>query len=354
MKTFSCLSLLALLLPLTVFSQSVYVDSNTGNDNNAGTKEAPIFSIKKAAELIRNKDNDVFTIKINPGILVLDSHVKIGTEKEMANKRIIIESSILPDDTSWRPEKMPVIINSAVKGEIPGLFDYVVSFLIDESHVTLRGIKFHGYAYPNTRYFPVARLNKTKTDLLVEQCMFIGDANISQIQVGVIANGNGVKVDHCVFYKIRNTVVYFQDSGDRIKSGNSLTNSIIYGVGHGVWTVWPDKDFVFKNNVVSNCKYVWIKNKFNSSKYSMDDCIVVNNKFLKGVPDEIRLNPGEFELTLNNLIKEGEISLRLIGLEDNQALDSVDKPLPVDYMHIIPGTTGYEKKAGIFKSRVVD
>ncbi len=111
------------------------------------------------------------------------------------------------------------------------------------------GLKFHGYFYPNTRYFLIARFNKTKTDLSVQQRMFVGDENISQIQVGIIAHGNEINIDHCVFYKLRNTAVFFQDSGDGIKTGNSITNSIIYGAKQSVWTAWPDKDFKFENNV---------------------------------------------------------------------------------------------------------
>jgi hypothetical protein len=327
------------------------VDSNTGDDKNLGTKEAPVFSIKKAAEIIKSRNNNIYTMKINPGIYVLDHHVSMVTEKEMRDKRIVIEASILPDDTSWIPEKMPVITSTAKKGEIPDFYHFVVSFLIDESHVTVRGIKFHGYFYPNTRYFPIARFNKVQTDLLVEQCMFVGDANISQIQVGVIAHGNGIKIDHCIFYKVRNTVVFFQDSGNGIKTGNGITNSIIYGANHAVWTAWPDKEFKFVNNVVSNCKYVWIKNSFNTTKYSIENCVLVNNKYYKGIPDNVRLSPGEFEINENNVIKKGEISLRLIGNEDTPTLDSIDKLLPIDYMHVIPGSLGYEIGAGLFKNR---
>jgi hypothetical protein len=339
------ISFLAFICHLTVHAQAVYVDSNIGNDNNLGTKEAPVFSIKKAAEIIRSKGNTIYTMKINPGIYVLDSHIPVATEKEMTDKRIVIEASILPDDTSWTPEKMPVIASTAKKGEIPEFYHFVVSFLIDESHVTIRGIKFHGYFYPNTRYFPIARFNKTKTDLLVEQCMFIGDENISQIQVGIIAHGNEINVNHCIFYKVRNGVVFFQDSGDGIKTGNGITNSIIYGTLQGVWTGWPDKDFKFENNIVSNCKHVWVKNYFNATKtYSMDNCVIVNNQYYKVISDSIgALVPGEFEIEEKNVIKNGEISLRLI--------EYVDKPLPIDYLHIIPGSPGYDIGAGLFKYR---
>ena len=343
--------LLTMIYHLTVQSQSVYVDCNTGDNNNPGTKEAPVFSIQKAAEIIRSRDNNIYTIKINPGIYVMDSHVSVSTEKEMTDKRIVIEASILPDDTSWTPEKMPVIAIESKKGEIPVNYNFVVSFLIDESHVTIRGLKFHGYFYPNTRYFPIARFNKLKTDLLVEQCMFVGDADISQIQAGVIAHGNEVKVDHCVFYKLRNTVVFFQDSGNGIKNGNCLTNSIIYGASQAVWTVSPDKDFKFENNIVSNCKYVWVKYDFNPTKYSINNCVIVNNQYYTGIPDNMRLSPGEFEINENNVTKKGKVSLRLIGDDDKPLLLGVDEPLPIDYMHITPGSLGYDIGAGLFKIR---
>jgi hypothetical protein len=351
MKKTLFIILLTMTYNLTIQSQAVYVDSNAGDDNNPGTKEAPVFSITKAAEIIRSQGNDIYTMKINPGIYILDSHISVATEKVMTNKRIVIEASISPDDTTWTPEKMPVIASKAKKGEITVNSNFVISFLIDENHVTIRGIKFHGYFYPDTRYFPIARFNKTKTDLLVEQCMFVGDANISQIQAGIIAHGNEVKVDHCIFYKVRNTVVFFQDSGNGIKNGNGLTNSIIFGASQAVWTAWPDKDFKFENNIVSNCGYVWVKNSFNTTKYAINHCVIVNNQYYTGVPDNVRLNPGEFEIAENNITKKGEISLRLTGNDDKPFLDEVDKPLPIDYMHIIPNTIGYEIGAGIFKHK---
>jgi len=329
---------------LTIQSQTVYVDSNTGDDNNPGTKEAPFFSVKKAAEIISNGDNNIYTMKINPGIYILDSHISVSTVKMMADKRIVIEASVLPDDTSWTPEKMPVIASKSKKGEISELPDWVVGFLINESRVTIRGIKFHGYYYPHTRYFPIARYNKTKTDLIVEQCMFVGDANISQIQAGVIAFENEIKVDHCVFYKVRNAMVFLGNEG-------IFTNSIIFGTSQAIWTGSSNIGFKFENNIVSNCRYVWVNNDSAGANCSMDNCIIVNCQYLKGVPDKVRLCPGQFEINEKNITKKGEISLRLTGNDDRPFLDEVDKPLPIDYMHVMPGTLGYEIGAGIFKHR---
>ena len=337
--------LLAFIWHLTAYSQAVYVDSNVGNDKNPGTRESPVFSVDKAVEIIKSKQNNSYTIKINPGIYVLNKPVSVSTEKDITNKRIVIEATVLPDDSSWIPEKMPVIISISGKGEVPGEnYHFVVSFLINENNVTIRGLKFPGYFYPNTRYFPIARFNKSKTDLLVEQCLFVGDDDASHIQVGIIAHGNKIRIDHCIFYKARNSAVFWQDSGDGLKSGNGITNSIIYGASQsGVWTAWPDKDFLFKNNIVSNCKHFWIKNQENPTVYSIDSCLIVNNRFYQAIAGS-NVIPEKFELKENNVLKEGEIALR-------QKEADVHKPLPIDYLHVIQSSPGYNLRAGLFKNR---
>lgn len=345
MKKIFLSGVISLLFWLTIQAQAVYVDSNIGDDKNPGTKESPVYSIQKAAEIIRSNDNDIYVMKINPGIYVLDKHISVTTEKPLVNKRIVIEASILPDDSLWASEKMPIVINSSEKGEIPDQdYSYVISFLVNESHVTVRGIKFHGYVHPNTRYFPVARFNKEKTDLLVEQCMFVGDKDASHIQVGVIAHGNEIKIDHCVFYNAKNTVVFWLDAGDTIKHGNGITNSIIYGAFQSaVWTSSPDKDFKFENNVVTNSKHVWIRNYENTTKYAINNCVIVNNQFYKAIPGDSGVEPADFEVTENNVVKEGAISF--------MKADNIDEPLPIDYLHLTPGSTGYLLGAGLFKNK---
>ena len=341
--------ILTMLSHFTVQSQAIYVDSKTGDDNNPGTIESPVYSIKKAIELFRN--GDICTIRINPGMYVLDSHVSVSAGKTITDKKVLIEAGILPDNPSWTPEKMPVIANVSQKGEIPVNENFVVSFLVEESHVTIRGLKFQGYSYPHARYFPIARLDKTRTDLLIKQCMFVGDANISQIQAGVIASGNGVRIDHCIFYKPRNTVVFFLDSGDGMKSGNGMTNSIIYGASQAIWTASQDKDFEFANNIVSDCRYVWAKNDFNKTIYSIHNCLIVNNKYYTGLADKERLSPKKFEMNETGVIKTGKVTLNLTGVDDAPFLDEVDKPLPIDFMHPLTGSPGYDMMAGLFSVR---
>jgi hypothetical protein len=346
MKKTLLISLLAFICQLTIHAQAVYVDSNIGNDNNAGTEKAPIFSINKAAEIISRIDNDIYVMKINPGTYILDKHVLVAAEKAMTNKRIVIEASVLPDDSTWTPEKMPVIISRSKTAEImeKDLFikdNWITCFYINESHVTIRGLKFLGYNYPTKIFYPITRFNKTKTDLLVEQCMFLGDLQTSVIQVGIIANGDSVKVDHCIFYNANNSVVYWLDSGNGIKTGNSMTFCIVYGASESaMWASSPDKDFIYKNNIVSNCKIFWsIDPKNNTAKYTLDSCVIVNNKIYTGDGE----NPLTFALNEKNVIKEGNISLRMIN--------TIWEPLPIDHLHIMPGTLGYNLGAGLFKHR---
>ena len=331
-----------------LYPQAVYVDSETGDDNNNGSEESPLHSIPKAVEVIRNQDNTFYVIKINPGIYVLENPLSVYTDKDMTDKRIVIEAAVLPGDLSWRPEKMPIVFSISKKGEVPGQdYHFVVSFLINESHVTIRGLKFPGYFYPNTRYFPIARFNKSKTDLFVEQCLFVGDEDASHLQVGIMAHGNQIRADHCVFYNVKNSVVFWEDAGGGIKTGNGITNSIIFGATQsGIWTAWPDSDFIFKNNIVSDCKYAWIKNYNNPTIYSIDSCIIVNNQYYQGIAGNT-VYPDAFEIEENNVIKEGTISLR-------PKSEITHNPLPIDYLHVMPNTLGYEMDAGLFKDETTD
>jgi hypothetical protein len=344
MKKPLIISLLNLICFLTINAQIVFVDCYIGNDNNDGTEKAPLYSINKAAEIIKSKDNGVYTIKINPGIYVLDHHVSISTDKVRTDKRIIIEATILPDDSTWTPEKMPIIKTRSRKGEImrEDLFikdNWITSFYINENHVTIRGLKFLGYDYPPNFYYPITRFNKEKTDLVVKQCMFMGNLQSSSIQAGIIAHGDSVKVTHCVFYDANNAIIYWKDAGRGVKTGNSMTNCIVYGASvSAIWTASPDKDFIYKNNIVTNCNFFWIKEASSLSNYTVDSCIVVSNRHYKG---DGNLNLSDFTLNENNVVKEGKVSLRMIN--------TVFDPWPLDQLHIIPNTLGYNLRAGLFE-----
>ena len=322
----------------------VYVDGRKGDDANPGGRELPVLTIARAVEMVTAGKAGVGTVRINPGTYVLTTHVPVDAEKTMPDKKIIIEAGLMPDDPSWRPELMPVILSTAPKGEIAEDFHFVAAFLINASHVAVRGLKFTGYAYPNTRYFPIARLNKSKTDLFVEQCLFVGNEDASHLQVGVIARGNRVMIDHCVFYNVRNSAVFWQDDGSGLKTGNGITNSIIYGATQsGVWTAWPDGDFTFRNNIVACCRYAWIKNADNASVYTIENCVVVGNQHYQALSGAV-IVPQTFKVIEKNVVKTGKITLRPKD-------DVTHYPLPIDYLHVVPGTVGSEMGAGLFKKK---
>lgn len=324
----------------------VYVDSISGNDNNPGTETKPFETIAKAIEVVGLAKNDVLTIKLNPGIHVLHSHQKVATQKDLKKRRITIEASILPDSSDWNPEKMPVIVSSAPKGEFPEKERWVVAFLVEESHVSFRGLKFLGYAYPNTQYFPIVRRKMGISDLSVEQSMFVADAQSSVIQVGVLAHGNGISVDHCVFYKANNAIVYYLLDGEGPKSGNRFTNSIVYGASEAaIWTSFPDKDFEFANNLVANGNTFWKRFYKNDASYLVRDSIVVGNQEYHLSMTDNGDKPGpKGGLVDKNVIHEGSVSLRI--------LENVFGSIPRDYLHPIKGTLGADLGAGIFNAPV--
>ncbi len=332
----------AALLPLAQVQAEaqpgiVYVDGLKGNDDNPGSPELPLRTIGKAVETAGNEKTGAGTVRINRGVYVLTTRVSVNAE-------VTIEASVMPDDSAWKPELMPVVLSVAPKGEIPDNYNFVAAFLINAGRVTIRGLKFTGHAYPNTRYFPIARFDKTKTGLRVEQCMFAGEEDSSHLQVGVIAHGNGVMIDHCVFYKVKNSVVFWEDDGSGIKTGNGMTNSIVYGATQsGVWTAWPDKEFTFRNNIIANCNHAWVKNSDNTTVYTLENCVIAGNRNYQTVSGAT-LFPRAFKVTETNIVKNGEIKLRTMD-------DNADNPLPLNYLHVMPGTPGSELGAGLFTAK---
>jgi len=111
-----------------------------------------------------------------------------------------------------------------------------------------------------------------------------------------------------------------------------------------VWLAWPDRDFVFNNNVIANCNYALIKDDFNSFKYSIENSVIVNNKFYMGIASNNGLKPDAFNINENNIVKTGEVSLKTMN-------ENVDDALPVDYLHVLPNSPGYNIGAGLFKNK---
>ena len=120
---------------------------------------------------------------------------------------------------------------------------------IEVNHATIQGLRFTGgldfyYKSPNQirRTYPISRAGKNLDDLLVKQCVFVGDDQAMPLHVGVIANGHGLVLEHDVFYNVRNAVVFWGAEGGT-SHRNAMRNCLVYGAGtSGIWTVETDSD----------------------------------------------------------------------------------------------------------------
>jgi hypothetical protein len=120
-----------------------------------------------------------------------------------------------------------------------------------------------------------------------------------------------------------------------------MTNCVVYGATvSAIWTASPDKNFIYKNNIVANCNFFWVKEASTTGLYSIDSCVIVNNQHYNG---DGNLNPLNYAMNETNVIKEGNISLRLIK--------TIIEPCPIDHLHVLPNTLGYNLGAGLFKNR---
>lgn len=104
------------------------------------------------------------------------------------------------------------------------------------------------------RAYPIGRMDRKLDDLEIAQCVFAGDKATDPHHLGVLANGNGFNVHHCVFHGVKLTVVYWTPGS----TGHAMTNCFVNGgYGSGIWTTENADDLVFRNNVIANGNYVW-------------------------------------------------------------------------------------------------
>lgn len=334
------LSIAFLLLTQINYAQVFYVDSQNGSDMNSGAINMPFKTIQKAIE-VSNKltgKGDI-TIKVMPGVYLLQDKVSINPVRILDKlDRYTIEAVTMPDDSSWTPEKMPVIQSVSNNNSITQM-PHAVGLLVSTDNVTVHGLKFIGNPNPSvSRYYPITRENPDLKSLEVSQCYFIAEKNSSPIQGGIWAHGQETNVDHCIFYNCRNGILLLGG----VKNC-SVTNSIILGAYQSaIWVGVEDPGFVFNRNIISNCNYFWIKLAFNKETYQFNDCVIVNNDHYTGINKNRQLHETTEKYVENNVIKSGELRL----------VEKSDESLPFNYLHPAPGTLGYNLDVGIFKKKM--
>ncbi len=342
-KSIACLLLLA-LASLSAPAQDLYVNVRTGNDTNPGNKLQPLKTIGEAAKRLNgNNMKGSATLFLAEGVYPLTETALFNNKKFTAADRLIIRAEILPGDLDWNPQRMPIITTVIPGVQRPGDGYEARGLEIETSHVTILGLRFTGspdYYYidgkQSRRYYPIWRDGKNLEDLLVTQCLFAGNVDVSPIRVAVIANGHGLVLDHCVFYNCENPVVFWNVEGET-SYRNAMRYCLVYGCNYsGVWTTSSTADDLeFHHDIIANGKTGWIRDKSSTHHYQIHDCIITGNKNMAGYGN------GE-GTTDNGFLKMDNVELTgTIEIEKNQGSN--------DYLQLKEGSFGTYLKAGLFK-----
>lgn len=325
-------------------SQIVYVDGRAGRDENAGTSEKPVRTLHRAAEIVNGgKEAGLATIKIAPGIYSLTESVTFGGDRRYTEEsRLVIEASILPDDPKWKPALMPVILSTEDPRKQGNSDELTATYglKIEVNHVTIRGLKFLGNPLLRNWHCCISRIGDDLDDLLVTQCMFVGDADSCDIYCGALATGDRFVVDHCIFRNCHACTVFWDGPRGIAGEGCSMRYCIVDGAYiAGVWTCQMAEDLEFHHNIVTRSEYFWIrKGTDGSRRYRVRDCIVTDNGHYSGYGVESgptgQTGP-EVTFEESNVVKQGRVTF-----ETNNAARR--------YLHVTPGGLGSDLGAGLF------
>ena len=248
---------------------TIYLSPSSGVDSNSGTKASPLGTLAETARRVnQSAGTGPVTIFLSEGIYAVGETTLLKPERRSFSQteRLTIRAEVLPDDPEWHTGRMPTLIHTMPlkqtwNGRPDPLGGVADGMLIETSHVSVVGLKILGLPVVETpkpgqirRLYGINRFRRDLEDLEVAQCVFLGDDAIAPHHVGIIANGNGVKVHHCVFGGMKINVVYWTPGS----KGHALTHCVCHDLyGSAVWTAGIANDFDYRNNVVEGCNYVW-------------------------------------------------------------------------------------------------
>ncbi|WP_394674508.1 hypothetical protein [uncultured Chryseobacterium sp.] len=329
-------------------AEQLYVNPRTGNDVNSGMKTQPLKTLSEAARRVNlNTAKEGTTIILSEGTYLLTSTVLFTNDKYSVTNRLVIRAEVMPDDAGWTPQNMPVII-TAVPPE-PGVGGEEAKGIQPEvSHVTVEGLRFTGspdYTYIDhnnlRRSYPIWRNGKSLDDLLVTQCLFAGNIDVLPLHVGVIANGYGLVIDHCVFFNCKIPVVFWKNEG-KTGSRSAMKHSLVYG-GYfcGVWTTQGTNgdDFDFHHNIIANTSTVWIREKGSTRRYTASDCIFTNYNKLAGY--------GSGPLSDSDTTSTDFLNMKNVETTGTVTIEKDQSKR--NYLQLAEGSAGSGLNAGLFK-----
>ncbi len=222
--------------------RNIYLNPEFGQDFNGGTKEYPLKSIQEAARRVNQANGKgAITILLSPGIYGLDATVTFHPANWFFadTARLIIRAEILPDDALWNHGEMPVIVstmplNFKPYGNEDPFKGASYGIQIETSHVTIQGLRILGTPVHEKpamgfvrRNYPIVREGRNLDDLRITQCLFIGDQHAIPNHLAILASGHGVVVDHCVFYHVKDAVVFWYS--DRPAEPHEIHKKILVG-----------------------------------------------------------------------------------------------------------------------------
>jgi hypothetical protein len=332
----------------------IHINSIKGNDINDGSYNSPLKTLTAAAKKI-NKLSGSGAIKIilSEGLYNLNETADFNplNWNFSENSRLIITAELLPNDSLWEPGKMPIIISTMPfnldrnnKNEVTDGSNYGI--LIQTSHVTIQGLRILGepvHELPKygvlIRNYPIVWEGNDVSDLVITQCLFLGNKFALPNHLGVLASGTGLDVNHCIFYGIKDGVVMWNK-----KSNNSQMhhNLFLNMYGAAIWTWSTTSDFKFYNNVASNVNVLWVLDKDEKESFK------VTNSLLVGYNSFVNKGGGPLDFgtpSLNNKVKSDDDFKKF----QTGQLDIIEDQTSKYFLHIKNGTLGAEYGAGLFK-----
>jgi hypothetical protein len=237
--------------------------------------------------------------------------------------------------------------------------------LIETSHVTIQGLKILGmpiveHPKPGAihRVYPIGRNGRDLDDLEIRQCLFAGDEVTNPNHLGILANGSGIVVDHCIFYHLKQPIVYWSGGS----KGHAMRNTLVYGAyGCGIWTSGIANDFEFRNNIIANSFYTWISQGARSARteagqaasgpaadlrqslhYKVIDSLFTGNKKFTGSGGGPALNFRDIDPSFLELVATKR-SEELLELEMDQSQRN--------YLHPKEGSEAANIGAGLFATK---
>ena len=331
----------------------IYVNANTGKNNNDGAQGSPLQTLSEAAKRINGaKGKGAITIYLSKGIYGMAETADFNPVNWEFTKenRLTIRAEVLPDDTDWNPADMPVLFSTMPfsvekndKNEITGGQNFGI--LIQNSHVTIQGLRVLGEPVHENpfkgvlvRNYPIVWDGKNLEDLRVTQCLFIGSKYAIPNHLAILSSGKALEVDHCLFYGVKDALVMWNSPATNSSMHHNL---IVDSYGGVVWTWSATDDFKFYNNVVSNGNVLWVLDKDEKFSYNMENSIIVGYNSLAnkgGGPQGFgeKANPAKIKINKDVILKkEGKLEI-------------VDDQTSKLYLHIKPGTLGSNLGAGLF------